>query len=110
MIVKPTAQFTEAEKLKIDQYVMRGGKLLCFVDNLFAEQDSLSFKPETIAFDRDLNLTDLFFRYGFVLNTDLVMDLQCDVIPLKVGGSRKIHNLNLYTGTTSACLNQPKIN
>lgn len=87
LIVKPTAQFTEEEKLKIDQYVMHGGKLLCFIDNLIAEQDSLAFKPETIAFDRNLNLTDLFFRYGARINPDLVMDLQCDVIPLVVGGT-----------------------
>lgn len=87
MIVKPTMTFTEEEKFKIDQFVMRGGKLLCFIDNLFAEQDSLAFKPETIAFDRNLNLTDLFFRYGLRINTDLVMDLQCDMIPFVVGGT-----------------------
>jgi len=87
LIVKPTEQFTEAEKLKIDQYVMRGGKLLCFIDNLIAEQDSLAYKPETIGYDRNLNLTDLFFRYGARINTDLVMDLQCDLIPLVVGGT-----------------------
>ncbi|MET0392600.1 MAG: gliding motility-associated ABC transporter substrate-binding protein GldG [Chitinophagaceae bacterium] len=87
LIVKPTSTFTEEEKLKIDQYVMRGGKLLCFIDNLIAEQDSLAFKPETIGYDRSLNLTDLFFRYGARLNTDLIMDLQCDLIPLVVGGS-----------------------
>ncbi len=87
MIVKPTQTFTEEEKLKIDQFVMRGGKLLCFIDNLIAEQDSLALKPETIAYDRNLNLTDLFFRYGLRINTDLVMDLQCDVIPFVVGGT-----------------------
>ncbi len=87
MIVKPTQAFTEDEKLKIDQFVMRGGKLLCFIDNLIAEQDSLALKPETIAYDRNLNLTDLFFRYGLRINTDLVMDLQCDVIPFVVGGT-----------------------
>jgi ABC-2 type transport system permease protein len=87
LIVKPTQQFTEDEKIKIDQYVMGGGKLLCFIDNLIAEQDSLSFKPETIAYDRDLNLTDLFFKYGLRINTNLVMDLQCDMIPLVVGGT-----------------------
>ena len=87
MIVKPTLQFSEAEKLKIDQFVMNGGKLLCFVDNLIAEQDSLSMKPETIAYDRNLNLTDLFFRYGVRINPDLVMDLQCDFIPIVVGGN-----------------------
>jgi gliding-associated putative ABC transporter substrate-binding component GldG len=87
MIVKPTMTFSEEEKFKIDQFVMRGGKLLCFIDNLFAEQDSLAFKPETIAFDRNLNLTDLFFRYGLRINTDLIMDLQCDMIPFVVGGT-----------------------
>lgn len=87
IIVKPTIPFSEDEKLKIDQYVMHGGKLLCFIDNLIAEQDSLALKPETIAYDRDLNLTDLFFRYGLRINTDLVMDLQCDVIPFVVGGT-----------------------
>jgi gliding-associated putative ABC transporter substrate-binding component GldG len=87
LIVKPTEEFSEAEKLKLDQFVMGGGKLLCFIDNLIAEQDSLAFKPETIAYDRNLNLTDLFFRYGLRINTDLVMDLQCDFIPLVVGGT-----------------------
>jgi len=87
LIVKPTIQFTEAEKLKIDQYVMHGGKLLCFIDNLIAEQDSLRFKSETIAYDRNLNLTDLFFKYGVRINTDLVMDLQSDFMPFVVGGS-----------------------
>jgi len=87
LIVKPTMQFTEDEKLKIDQYVMHGGKLLCFIDNLIAEQDSLRFKSETIAYDRNLNLTDLFFRYGVRINTDLVMDLQSDFMPFVVGGS-----------------------
>ncbi len=87
LIVKPTAQFTEEAKLKIDQYIMRGGKVLWFIDNLIAEQDSLRYKPETIAFDRNLNLTDMFFRYGVRINTDLVMDLQCDFIPLAVNSN-----------------------
>jgi len=87
MIVKPDQPFTEDEKLKIDQFIMRGGKLLCFIDNLYAERDSLKYKPETIAYDRNLNLADLFFKYGLRINTDLVMDLQCDAIPLVVGGT-----------------------
>lgn len=87
VIVKPSLQFTEEEKLKIDQYVMRGGKLLLFIDGLIAEQDSLHFKTQTIAFDRNLNLTDLLFTYGVRINPSLVMDLQCDFLPFAVGGS-----------------------
>lgn len=87
MIVKPSLEFNEAEKLKIDQYLLRGGKVLCFIDNLNAEQDSLSLKPELVAYDRNLNLTDLLFKYGVRINTDLVMDLQCDFMPFAVGGT-----------------------
>ena len=88
IVVKPTVQFTDAEKLKIDQFLMRGGNLLFFIDELYAEQDSLQFKPETIAFDRNLNLDDILFRYGVRINPDLVMDLQCDFMPFAVGGTR----------------------
>ncbi len=87
MIVKPSIGFTESQKLKIDQFVMNGGRLLCFVDNLYAEMDSFTLKPETIAYDRNLNLTDLFFKYGVRINTDLVMDLRCDMNYLMVGGT-----------------------
>jgi ABC-2 type transport system permease protein len=87
VMVKPSIQFTDDELIKIDQFIMRGGNLLCFIDNLIAEQDSLSIKPETIAYDRNLNLTEMFFRYGARINTDLIMDLQSDFMPFAIGGS-----------------------
>ena len=87
LLVKPTLRFSENEKLKIDQFVMRGGKLLCFIDNLVAEMDSFGRKPSIVAFDRDLNLGDLFFRYGARINPDLVMDLRCEVSYIQVGGT-----------------------
>jgi ABC-2 type transport system permease protein len=87
VIVKPTISFSEAAKLKIDQYIMRGGKVLWFLDNLNAEPDSLSIKSQLIAYDRNLNLQDLLFTYGTRINPDLVMDLQCDFLPFAVGGS-----------------------
>ncbi len=85
MIVKPTRGFSEMAKLKLDQYVMQGGKLLISVDQLNAELDSLQ-KGEVIAYDRNLNLGDLFFKYGCRVNPDLVMDLQCDFLPFDVNG------------------------
>lgn len=87
LVVKPQTGFSEAQKLKIDQYVMNGGKVLMFIDNLFAEQDSLSFKAQLVAYDRNLNLGDLLFNYGARINGDLVMDLQCDFLPFAVGGN-----------------------
>lgn len=87
VIVKPAKPFSEAAKLKLDQYVMNGGKLLIFIDRLNAEMDSLQIKNEVIAYDRELQLNDLMFKYGARVNTDLVMDLQCDVLPFDVNGN-----------------------
>jgi ABC-2 type transport system permease protein len=85
IIVKPTEKFNEAEKRKLDQFVMRGGRLIWMVDNLNAEPDSLHMNRETIAYDRGLNLEDLFFKYGVRVNQDLVEDMQCASINLVVG-------------------------
>lgn len=86
VIVKPGLPFSNEEKLKIDQYIMRGGKVLWFIDNLFAEQDSLSLKSQLIAYERNLGIQDQLFRYGVRINPDLLMDLQCDFLPFAVGG------------------------
>ena len=94
MIVKPTQAFTDEEKLKIDQFVMRGGKLLLFEDKLEAELDSLkSMNNQVVAFDRNLSLDDLLFKYGARINPDLVMDLQCDYLPFVVNGSEQMEYL-----------------
>jgi len=84
MIVKPSVPFTEDEKLKIDQYIMHGGKILWCIDRLNAEVDSLQLKNQVVAYDRNLNLEDLLFKYGVRINPDLVMDLQCDFLPFAV--------------------------
>jgi ABC-type uncharacterized transport system involved in gliding motility auxiliary subunit len=48
MIVKPTTTFTEDEKFKLDQYVMRGGKIIWMIDDLAAEMDSLKLNARTV--------------------------------------------------------------
>ena len=87
MVVKPTMTFSEDERFKLDQYVMRGGKIFWLIDNLAAEMDSLKLNTRTVAFERNLNLTDLLFRYGARINPDLIMDLQCDFLPFIAGGT-----------------------
>ncbi len=85
LIVKPIKPFTDDDKLKIDQYVMHGGKVLWCIDNLYAEMDSLYHANKYVAFDRGLNLEDILFKYGVRINTDLVQDIQSDKIPMVVG-------------------------
>jgi ABC-2 type transport system permease protein len=85
LIVKPTSKFTEREKLTLDQYVLHGGQIIWAVDVLHAEKDSLRQEQGTVAYDRGLELEDLFFKYGVRVNEDLVEDMQCASIPTVVG-------------------------
>ena len=85
VIVKPTKKFTEREKLTLDQYVMHGGQIIWAVDRLYAEMDSLRQDRETIAFDRGLDLDDLFFKYGVRIQPDLLLDMQCASLNMVVG-------------------------
>jgi len=85
VIVKPTEKFTERQKLTLDQYLMHGGRIIWAIDELHAEKDSLSLNQQTIAYDRGLELEDLFFKYGIRVNQDLVQDMTCASIRLGVG-------------------------
>lgn len=86
LIVKPTKVFTEEDKLKIDQYIMHGGKVIWCIDKLYAELDSLKRnQAEYTAFDRGLDLDDLLFKYGVRINGDLLQDLNCSKIPIVIG-------------------------
>ena len=86
LIVKPTQPFTDEDKLKIDQYIMHGGKVIWCVDKLYAELDSLMrSQADFIAFDRNLNIDDILFKYGIRINGDLLQDLNCSKIPIVIG-------------------------
>ncbi|RYZ19430.1 MAG: gliding motility-associated ABC transporter substrate-binding protein GldG [Chitinophagaceae bacterium] len=81
VILKPTVPFSNEDKLKLDQYVTHGGKLLWMVDNMYAEFDSLYKSQGFVAYDRGLNLEDLFFNWGLRINQDLLQDMQSDQLP-----------------------------
>lgn len=85
IIAGPDSAFSEKDKFIIDQFIMRGGKILWLVDPVFASMDSLQLNSETMGTAKDLNLTDMFFKYGFRLNNELVMDLKALEIPIKTG-------------------------
>ncbi len=83
VIAKPQSTFTDLDKLFLDQYLMRGGKLLWMVDAVHAEMDSLSNQGEMIVYPkRGLNLDDFLFKYGVRINTNLVKDINCASIPM----------------------------
>lgn len=86
LLIKPTEPFTEADKFKLDQYVMHGGRLLIMMDKLDASIDSAS-KENYFAFPYEVNLDDLLFRYGVRINNDLVQDQVAALYPVITGTS-----------------------
>lgn len=86
IIIKPNQTFSDEEKQVLDQYVMNGGKSMWLIDQVTAEMDSL-YNPAgaTLAFPKDLGLNDLFFKYGFRINPDIVKDERGTPIKLATG-------------------------
>ena len=86
IIAKPTEKFTDEEKLVLDQFIINGGKTLWLVDQVNIEMDSLyNDSGATLAFPFDLNLNDMFFKYGFRINPTLVKDVMATPIALATG-------------------------
>ena len=86
IIAKPTEAFSESEKQVLDQYIVNGGKTIWLMEQVVAEMDSL-YSPtgSAMAFSRDLNLNDFFFKYGVRIYPDLVKDEQGSPIKLATG-------------------------
>jgi ABC-2 type transport system permease protein len=89
IVAKPRFKFSSTEKFLLDQYVMNGGRVIWLIDALIAEMDSVAKYPGIMTADYDLDLNDLFFKYGVRINPNLIQDLQCHGIPViqREGGS-----------------------
>lgn len=85
IIAKPDSAFSEKDKFIVDQFLMRGGKILWFIDPVAVSIDSLQHQDQTVAIARDLRLDDLFFNCGLRLNYNLVLDLNALPIPVVTG-------------------------
>ncbi|TWJ02559.1 ABC-2 type transport system permease protein [Mucilaginibacter frigoritolerans] len=94
IIPKPDTALNELEKFKIDQFVMRGGRVLWSIDQVNAELDSLrGHGGDQMSFPKQLDLDDQLFTYGVRINYDLIADISCAQIPIatgNVGGQAQI--------------------
>ena len=84
IVADPQAPFSDADKYLLDQYVMRGGRVLWLVDGVRFSDDYLQSEGMTPAIPLDLGLMDLLFRYGVRVEPALVQDMQCLPIPVDV--------------------------
>lgn len=111
---KPTEAFTEPEKLVLDQYTMNGGKSLWLTDAVAMEKDSLyNALGTSYAVERDLNLTDFFFKYGVRINPVMVASLYSAPITLAMGEGSQSQFQNLrwpYSPFGNSNSNHPIVN
>lgn len=84
IVAKPTQPFSERDVFKLDQYIMRGGKILWLVDALDANMDSATFE-NYFAMPVTLGLENAFFKYGVRVNSDLVQDRFSAMYPIVTG-------------------------
>ena len=84
IIAKPETQYSETDKFIIDQYIMRGGRVLWLLDGVQMSDDMLSEGGATPLIGLDVNLQDQLFRYGVRLTPTVVEDMQCAYIPINV--------------------------
>lgn len=85
IIAKPDTLFDEKDKFIIDQFIMKGGRVLWLIDKMAMNMDSLETKSTNIAIPLELNIDDMLFRYGVRINNDFVMDMQAAPIPVVTG-------------------------
>lgn len=102
MVVKPLTDYTPAELYLIDQFLLKGGKVLWMIDPVNIEIDSFQSRETVIAIDRNLeNINASLFTYGVSFNSDMLQDAVCNRIPVPVGGRPEMVNFHyfpLFTG------------
>ncbi len=97
IIAKPREKFTEAEKQVLDQFIMKGGKTLWLIDGTNAEMENLyNESGSTLVSNNDLNLTDMFFKYGFRINPQMIKDEYGTPIKLASGKEGSESQMETY--------------
>jgi ABC-2 type transport system permease protein len=84
VVAKPSGAWSDADKLALDQYIMRGGRVAWFIDAVEVHHDSLANGLATLAFACTHGLDDQLFRYGVRVNPVMVCDLQCAMLPVNI--------------------------
>jgi len=96
LVAKPTSPFSDEQKQVIDQYIMNGGRVLWLIDQVnLSLEDMYKTGGVTMAMPLDLNLTDMFFQYGFRLNYTLINDLYFSEIVVATGDGSQSRYMNI---------------
>lgn len=84
VIAGPKKPFTEVEKFVVDQYIMRGGRVLWLVDGTIMSSEMLSDSGNSPIIANDVKLSDMLFRYGVRITPSVLEDMQCAYVPVNI--------------------------
>jgi len=108
IIVNPDSVFDEKDKFIIDQFIMKGGRVLWLINGAVTAIDSLRSRPEVPAIANDINLEDMLFKYGIRINYNLLLDLNSCPIPIKTGEEGGQPVFNYYNFYYFPAISNPK--
>ena len=90
IIARPTKKFSDKDLFIIDQFVMKGGRLMCFIDALSLNEDTLNRNGSTHTMRYETGIERMLFDYGLKLNDNYVVDVSCVDKPVPLGKLSKI--------------------
>ncbi len=73
----PKSDFTEVELYKIDQFVMKGGNVILFMDGLQEQASQNYYQSQSTFVDNKNSLDTLLNKYGVKRDANIVMDKNC---------------------------------
>ncbi len=89
LVIGPN-RVSEREKYELDQYLMKGGKIVFLLDGTEVAEEYL------VAFPREDGLDDLLESYGVKRNHDLVMDVVNERVATRQGSFQMVQDYPLW--------------
>ena len=78
IISNPTENFKETEKFILDQYSLRGGKIIWLINGVNMSLEMLyNDNSRALTISNQINLDDFFFHNGIKIKKELIKDLYC---------------------------------
>ncbi len=90
LLVIGPSRMSDRDKYELDQFLMRGGKLILLVDGVDVAEQYL------VAFPKEDGLDDLLESYGVKRNHDLVMDVVNEKVAMKQGEFQIVQDYPLW--------------
>jgi len=85
IIVRPRYRASDIDMWTIDQFIMRGGRVLWALEASDASLDSLRGRDEQFAIGFEHGFNEMLFRHGVRVNANVIADLVSGAVPVVTG-------------------------